>query len=658
MYNINNDNNESNRVIYNSQIAQCSKKQKTEESILNLPYEIINLIFSYIEGKQQIGCLSRVNRTFRHIAREQSPFGQIFTTLTKIRSYLYLQKIYISTNHKKLKKFQAFPSLNTTHAIDANYTFCSLDLKHINHVIKTILRKNIVPSIAFNFYNPEAKLNSKNVKKIEFGLTHYLIQELFKQQLDSITEQLTSSYCWDLEYAMLIHSTLKNQQDQTFIRLTKIKNLFDFLDNVNPTVEMIQNLDWSCIYNNRKAIYGDCLLGVKYLQWLSKIENKDFLTNLKCDSLFEAAADLLLNYSDLTIGIKNIDELLNKIPKYLFNKKSFVLRGINLTSQVYIYASAFQNDKEIILHTIYSMIRSSLNSQEIITIIQAIEPSLYHDDFEIFCAILLTCKSKKITMNLPPLSKQFANNREIALLACQVHEKFFNEVDERFKTDRNFSIEVLSHNFKYKDHVSIDDAVLLQACRKNSLVYTILPDRLKLDTELALNFLDKNRQSDSFKYIPDILMNSAPFIQCIYLNHSLFDSIVDLELKKFIINQVIMSQSNVIDKRPLNGIILYMYYELIEKNPAIFTLLYKHFTQFEKHQIKINEEQLIVNSLKANPRILSFIPDHIKRNKNFMFILIQYSPLVYQIFKNLFEPKQEIVKEIEHELLNIFSNPE
>lgn len=587
------------------------KKRRTEQGICDLSEDVLSRIFSYLAGKEQINRLSLVNRHFQNIFNAHSPFGHITKILNAVYSHFYSNKT----------RDQSFPPLAINCEIPSNYELCSLDLQDLQNRIESSLKKlpnqNGLELKDYKFKTipyKDYEVENKKVKESVIQFTHCLIKELFQQHSPLLAKQLLTGFFWDFKQAIQVSEEIFLQNEKATIPpyLLNIQNIFECIDHINPTIEMIEKIDWSECYKNQKTLYGARVLGEEFLNWF--FEQKDLLATSTCDSLFQAVANLYFDLDDCYTDDQEQEAELAFLENYpyLFEKRSFVLTSVGHRSYILKRASLFHGDREVVLAAI-----ENSNAP-----IECIDPILYEEDREVLKKIFLAHRKTNDSLPFTALPMKFRADREIAILACQNHQDFYDNIDENFKIDEEFHLEVFCKNLCFKKkipEIASSDAFLLKAFEKHSANYIILPDHLKDNEERALKYLATAFQSE-LRFIPKKFLHFDFYQRAVSLNIHLIDY---LEFRGTDITSfLIKSRSNILFKLPLRTNLLDFYYREIKKDYTVFSMLMQHFENEVKttdKQKKYSNQQLdtlILTSIRYNPYVLSLNFEILKHYKN------------------------------------------
>lgn len=648
------------------ELQPFNKKRKLEQERYFLsddriiPDEVISIIFSYLIGSEQLKGLSLTNRRFQEVFKELTSFGKIFTAFK-------LAKVYFYSNQEINTEV---PQLEDHYEIPMDYKLCKIDECYLHElVIKSLKNIPSLNTVILKVYDvqtvfsdtpegmdweliPSDKDKHRKVKSSALQFTSYLIKNLFQRHLPIVVEQLfIGKTCyddifWDLEYAKQVNTKITtHNQEERIPQLKNIEQLFACIDHMRPTVEMIQDQDWSLCYTYRSVIYKDRVLGDEFFQWIFDSKIEDVLTDLTCDSLFKAAADLFI-CTDFN------DERLELIPNFLLTKRSFVLRATDFYLEILERTPSFQNDKEIVLKCLNDKWGNVWKK----VFVNYINPALFND-VDVIRSILNKFLYYKyiddIDLPFSHLPLQFSDNREIALLACQSDEKFFNDIKEYFKTDIEFLIEVSKRNLKFNDQIDVGNDILLKIVEKNPLVYQILSQELKDNRRLALNFVRCIEQGheDFETIIPAKFLTFDFYIEAIQSNPQLI-VYREKNLMKDLFSELIKKEPTLFHEMCFDRFDS-IYKEEIKKNPSAFVAYYKHAI-IERFRSVESNELLISIGFRLNPNVILFLPDHLKYNKQIILNVMKKDSSFYKAYVDLLS--HEIELNLLYEINTEFSN--
>lgn len=486
-----------------------SKKEKKQPVLLtSLPNEVLEIIFSYLEGKEQNKILL-VNRQFFIIYKQFSPFGQIIDTIQKIKKGLeenQTQQSTLSISQNYQLNCKSLESLKKA------LSFIFKDSESTENKLPTYAIEvlHVAYSYSYHFHPSYTQVHSKRLplKSIEFNAVQKLINDyLIPSHLIKLSKQIMKGHFWDLQQ---IKNTV-NEKIKTGIHtseidlsfnsdLEHIEHLFNCMNDPDPTEpplyhKKIQDLDWSYCYKYPRALSKQCLLGEEFIRWTFDYENQDIFNNLECDSLFEALANLLFNpcYSDISHLFSN--KLLINCPHYFFENKTFVLTAAEYCDNILQQAPDFTDDEDVVLTALYKNIHQ----------IDHVDKKLLEESEEVLIKFLEICTEIECSsISETPLSAvplKFKNDREVIKKACIAYPPFFEIIDHSFKEDKNFLLELIEEHDSIFEKVIVDpictaylvkEEFYLEAYERNNCILQYIYDSGNQELVFKIIRKDKN----------------------------------------------------------------------------------------------------------------------------------------------------------------------
>lgn len=235
------------------------------------------------------------------------------------------------------------------------------------------------------------------------------------------------------------------------------------------------------------------------------------------------------------------------------------------------------------------------------------------------------------------------NPDNFSIINIEIKKNFeaFKYVSDRLKNDFNFVRYIVSRNgllIEYASYYLKNNFIIAKtAINNNDYAYKFISNRLKKNNEI-INLVGKinanavNNLFDKSIITTDIILNIIN--NSININYNFINIIPQELLTQEIAFKLIKRNIYCFLTIPIklinNDILLY----IIEKNYLILIL---------KRNIKITDENLILNALKLNSEYINYIPLYLLSNKNFALKIVSINSDFISKLSNHLEHDRDII---------------
>lgn len=443
-------------------ISENSPKQRRTDdifSITDLPLEVFENIFSYMDGQEQAKSLPSVNKYFLLTYEEHSQFRQLTALIEKIKqkiltgdkfdlSPININPIY-KLRHRDKTIFDRFITSIFKSGDSSYHNFKMRSL--IDDTSNTWLKIDTLAVI----YEKNCYQSQRLITEIEFDtIQSLIIKHLIPYHRIHLSKQLMRSYFWDFKkFQKYIFSSTDSLIKESFCSdLEKIEKLFACMNDPDRKIDIIKNLDWSSCLRYATAFYNNQVLSSQLMEWIGK-DNFSLLVQLDCDSLFEVMGHLYLNPNlkipywrncstdDPETPVQSLEEVSDKF----YDKKAFVLVAAKFCENIFKFIDEkSKEDEDVILlvlqhdykHALKNMHPNLLTKRKILI-------EIFTNPTATFDVIVESLPQDLIKILLQKLKE----DRELFSKACHIFVNLSkNSINSILKEDREFILELTKNN--------------------------------------------------------------------------------------------------------------------------------------------------------------------------------------------------------------------